>query len=97
MNNNIGASFLSKFYDEWTKDLLEVNIHNETLAIHFGYYKKGIKTLKEAIMYMNDYVAELLLLKNKKGFHILDAGCGVGGTSIYLAKNIQMSNLLVFP
>jgi cyclopropane fatty-acyl-phospholipid synthase-like methyltransferase len=100
MNSNNEVSFLGKFYDEWTKNLLKINIQNETLAIHFGYYKKGIKTLKEAILNMNDYVAELLHLENKKGFHILDAGCGIGGTSIYLAKkypNVKFTGISIAP
>ena len=92
MRSDEDKNFLGKFYDEWSKDLLEINVHDETLAIHFGYYEKEIKTLKKAILHMNDYVAELLYLKNKENLQILDAGCGVGGTSIYLAKKFPKVN-----
>jgi cyclopropane fatty-acyl-phospholipid synthase-like methyltransferase len=93
-------SYVGKFYDQWSKDLLRVGIYNRTMAIHFGYYKKGIKNLEEAILQMNDYVAELLKLQNKKNLTILDAGCGVGGTSIYLSKkypNVKFIGINLFP
>jgi tocopherol O-methyltransferase len=91
-NHVITQAFLEKFYDDWSENLLRINFINETLAIHFGYYTKGIKTLYEAVFNMNDYVAELLQLQNKKDTHILDAGCGIGGSSIYLAK--KYSNVM---
>jgi tocopherol O-methyltransferase len=86
MNTNYTNNFLENFYDDWSKEVLEINFNYETLALHFGYYTKGIKTLYQATLNMNDYVAELLHLQNKKNTNILDAGCGIGGSSIYLAK-----------
>jgi len=61
---------------------------DDSLALHLGFYEKGIRTIKEAEFNMNNYVGKLLdldSLNTTKGT-ILDAGCGVGGTSIYLAK-----------
>jgi len=73
-------------FDKWSKSIIKNDFVKETLSIHFGYYTKYTKTLKDAIFNMNEYIAELLKLENKKNIKILDAGCGIGGTIIYLAK-----------
>lgn len=78
---------IGKFFDNVSEHMLKNNVSvKETLAIHFGYYSNGIKTLKAAILNMNEYIGNILDLKNQKNGKILDAGCGIGGTSLYLAK-----------
>ena len=58
----------------------------ETLALHDGFHEKGVRSFEEALLNMNDFVGRLLELDKKKNAVILDAGCGVGGTSIYLGN-----------
>jgi sterol 24-C-methyltransferase len=57
---------------------------------HFGYYPDGVKTISEpeAQQVMMDMVAKKLKLK--PGQVVLDAGCGYGTTSCYLAKKYQV-------
>jgi ubiquinone/menaquinone biosynthesis C-methylase UbiE len=75
-----------RYYERfWSKSELWWET-DKTLAIHFGYYDKGITSHTEAVFYMNDVSWQLLRLNAETPVQILDAGCGVGGTSIYLAQ-----------
>ena len=79
--------------------LLQVD---KTHCIHHGYYEKGIRTHIQSVLNMNDFVGRLLELdsKDKKIKKILDAGCGIGGTAIYLAKkypNINFTGITITP
>lgn len=56
----------------------------ETLSMHHGFWNSHTKTIHEASLNVNDVVAQLAGCNKSK--RVLDAGCGVGGTAIYLAK-----------
>lgn len=64
----------------------------ETLGLHFALYDDGIKNFKDAILNNNDYVGRLLEIDENASMNILDAGCGVGGTTIYLAEKYSNSH-----
>ena len=102
MDNVIDEQEIATFHaDEWSKFVKWWNA-DKTLGIHTGYYEKGIHTHVQAIFNMNDLVGKLLCLQSptRKAIRILDAGCGVGGTSIYLAKkypNINFIGLTIVP
>ena len=80
-NENIALHFERswKIFEKWCYS-------GETLGIHYGYYTDTTRNFKDAVYSMNDFIGELLDLEHKKSASILDAGCGVGGTSIYLGK-----------
>ena len=56
-------------------------------TLHMGFWDKHTKTRAQATENTNQIVAKLL--KIKKGDFVLDAGCGVGGTCISIAKNYR--------
>lgn len=60
---------------------------DRSLALHAGYWDGTTQTLHEALARENQILAEVA--KIRAGDHVLDAGCGVGGSSIYLASYYQ--------
>lgn len=59
---------------------------DKSMALHVGYWDEKARTFRKAVARLNEKLAEKGHLK--KGDYILDAGCGVGGSAIFLAKNI---------
>lgn len=57
----------------------------ETLGMHYAIWDEQARTLTDAILNTNAYLASLTPIT--PGHHILDAGCGVGGSAIYLAQH----------
>ncbi len=56
-----------------------------SLAIHAGYFDKGNTNFRKALKRLNEIAAEHAQIKESD--YVLDAGCGVGGSSIFLARN----------
>jgi cyclopropane fatty-acyl-phospholipid synthase-like methyltransferase len=52
--------------------------------MHYGYWEKGVKSQKMASRRMNEKVVEKIEIT--KDDYVLDAGCGIGGNSIWLAQ-----------
>ncbi len=55
-------------------------------GFHFGYYEKGVTDYEAAIRNMNRHIGELLELGDGQAHDVLEAGCGIGATTRYLAK-----------
>jgi len=51
--------------------------------MHHGYWEKGVKNRYEAMNMQNRSIIEYGKISSKH--KVLDAGCGVGGTAIYIA------------
>lgn len=76
----------AKHYDDCYWDYRTAWFDNENLALHYGYWEEGIKTHSQALLNKNRIMAEIAGIQ--PGDHVLDAGCGIGGSSIWLAKHI---------
>ena len=59
---------------------------NNSLAIHYGYWDDKVKSFPQSLLRMNEVMAEVAKIKSSDV--ILDAGCGIGGSSIFLAEKI---------
>jgi tocopherol O-methyltransferase len=55
-----------------------------TLGIHFGYWYPNTRSHREALRNTNRVLADRANLK--QGQRVLDAGCGLGGSAIWLAE-----------
>lgn len=55
-------------------------------AIHYGYYDKEHTKHAQAIINLNRVLAEMAHIG--KADHVLDAGCGIGGSVVWLVKNL---------
>ncbi len=54
-----------------------------SLGMHFGFWDGKTKNHHDAILHENQVVSDTAGIK--KGMKVLDAGCGVGGTALYIA------------
>ena len=55
--------------------------------IHHGYFRTGRESKEQATEALIEFLAEKSSLKS--GAKVLDVGCGIGGTSIWLAENLN--------
>lgn len=60
---------------------------NHSMAFHCGFWDNKVSSIREALLRQNHIMGDWVNLK--AGDHLLDAGCGIGGSSIYLVKNFN--------
>ena len=57
---------------------------NNSLAIHYGYWDDHVSSFQESLIRMNEVM--MIAAGIQPTDWVLDAGCGVGGSSIFLAS-----------
>jgi tocopherol O-methyltransferase len=77
-------SHIREYYDETWGDYRILWLNPSNYAIHFGYWDEGTRNHAEALNRLNAVLASKIGIN--AGARILDAGCGVGGSAIWLAK-----------
>lgn len=90
------------FYQKSWSVLIKILRVDKTYCIHHGFYEKGIRTHVQSVLHMNDFIGRLLKLETQgnQAKQILDAGCGIGGTVIHLAKkypNDKFTGITIIP
>jgi tocopherol O-methyltransferase len=76
-----------KFYDLGSPLFLEVYGEN----FHDGYYVTGKESRQEAQENLTRLIAEKARIR--QGARVLDVGCGIGGSSFWLAEHLQASTV----
>ncbi|MBL7742867.1 MAG: methyltransferase domain-containing protein [Chitinophagaceae bacterium] len=66
------------YRDSWDLD--------NSLSIHYGYRDGKVRSFPQSLLRMNEVMAEASAITSNE--RVLDAGCGVGGSSIFLAMNV---------
>ena len=72
------------YYDQTWLDYRLLWLNPDNLAVHFGYTDENTRSHTDALKNMNRVLADRVQVK--AGDRILDAGCGVGGSALWLAK-----------
>jgi tocopherol O-methyltransferase len=83
------------YYDETWFDYWLLWLNPRNRAIHFGYWDEGTHGHSESLLNMNRALAGRIGVRS--GQRILDAGCGVGGSGIWLAKTYEVEVVGITP
>ena len=78
---------ITEYYD-YTLPFYRFFYHKDSNAVHFGFWDESVKNHQEALLNVNKFLAETVGIKSDDV--VLDAGCGVGGSVIWLAKNYNV-------
>lgn len=76
---------IANYYAETRLEYRIAWAHRPTLAMHFGYWDETTRNHAAALTNGNNQVA--IRAELQPGQHVLDAGCGVGGTAMWMAEN----------
>jgi tocopherol O-methyltransferase len=71
------------YYDKAEVSYRDIWDLDRSMALHYGYWDETVRSFPQSLMKMNQVLAHKL--RPEPGWRILDAGCGVGGSSIFLA------------
>ncbi len=72
------------YYDQTWLDYRLFWLNRRTLSVHFGYTDATTRGHADALLNMNRVLADRAGIQ--PGARVLDAGCGVGGSSLWLAQ-----------
>jgi cyclopropane fatty-acyl-phospholipid synthase-like methyltransferase len=75
---------ISRYYDLSEIHYRKIWDLDKSRSLHYGYWDESVKDFNQALLNINKVLADHAQIE--KGEKILDAGCGVGGSSLWLAK-----------
>ena len=73
------------YYDTCYWDYRFAWANGKNLALHYGYWDSETRSHSDSLLKMNKVLAEHVGILESD--YILDAGCGLGGSAIWLAEN----------
>ena len=83
MVTKISKQDIKNYYNR-NQILYDVFYSKGTDGLHYGFWEKNTRNHPDSIMNTTRFIAKCL--KVNQNDKVLDAGCGIGGCSIYLAK-----------
>jgi cyclopropane fatty-acyl-phospholipid synthase-like methyltransferase len=86
---NLPSSYYNKikeYYASTENSYIDSWHMNQVHALHYGYWDDTVESFPASLLRMNEILKQTANVKPTDV--VLDAGCGVGGSSIYLAKEI---------
>ena len=86
---------IDRYYDETWHDYRWLWLNSSNYAIHFGYWDERTHTHADALNHLNAALAAHVGIP--RGARILDAGCGVGGSAIWLARTFDVQVIGITP
>lgn len=79
------------YYEECDNAYRDAWGMDQNMQLNLGIWNKDTKKLSEALVNLNNEMIQVAKLV--KSNHVLDAGCGVGGTLIHFAKQIGCTGI----
>jgi tocopherol O-methyltransferase len=77
---------INDYYTSTAADYEEFWVGERDLAMHLGYYDSNIESHAQSLEKMNEVLSALVGISPED--RVLDAGCGYGGSAIWLAAHI---------
>lgn len=84
--NNQLLSDTARYYEECQNDYLFAWCNRNNLALHYGYWDSD-KSYDHHKALLNTNKKLYKFAKFRSSDHVLDAGCGIGGSAIWMAEN----------
>lgn len=80
----VSSEEIVHYYDDTISQYKRIWKLNENMAMHYGFWMDGVRNFGAALAKQNEVTANRANIQS--GDVVLDAGCGVGGSSVYLAQ-----------
>jgi len=74
-----------QYYEKTNIDYEIFLQRNNHLGMHYGFWEWGIFSISQAVINQNKVLANQVGIQ--RNMRVLDAGCGVGGSAIFLAQH----------
>lgn len=83
-----------RYYDTCWLNRFRDGHNPKSFAMHFGIFDREDADNDEAKLETNRFITRQLCFDEKEHGTVVDLGCGIGGTCLYMAKNFPMLDVI---